>query len=171
MRVLAKGLPVASLLVLALLGVLPWGHGDLMRFCLPAGALIAVHYWRVTRPDLLPAAAVWAVGLGIDTLTHGPLGYWSLVLLAGLALTDLVEAVLGLAERAAIWLGFVIVASGVAGTGWLIASVFLGAPVAWQPMALAVGVLVAAYPVVALPLAGLRRLVTGPRVLNFERGG
>ena len=52
----------------------------------PAAALMAVYYWTVYRGDLMPAGAIFVIGLLQDNLDGTPLGLSALVLLLGYAL-------------------------------------------------------------------------------------
>ena len=91
---------------------------------MPLLSMMAVFYWSIYRPELLPAAAVFALGVVQDALGGGPLGLSALVLL-------LVHGV-GVSQRrfflgksfAVEWWGFILVASGAALVGWLLASLY-----------------------------------------------
>lgn len=73
---------LVSIAVLALLAALPWGLPPLHRFFLPLLPVAAIHFWSLRHPDLVPEWYVFATGLLLDVLTHGPLGYWPLVYLS-----------------------------------------------------------------------------------------
>ena len=73
--------PFVLTIGLVLISVLPIpvpGTGPIT----PALTLMAVYYWSVHRPDLLPIAATFIVGVVQDTLSGAPLGMTSLVLLS-----------------------------------------------------------------------------------------
>ena len=72
-------LPAVTLLIAALIAVLPFGADEIVRYCLSFLPLIVIHYWSARRPTLLPVPLIFAVGLAIDVLTHGPVGYWALL--------------------------------------------------------------------------------------------
>ncbi len=64
---------------LLLFSVLPLGlpyFGDVR----PLLILIAVFYWSIFWPELMPAILVFAIGLGFDLLAGGPPGIMALVL-------------------------------------------------------------------------------------------
>jgi rod shape-determining protein MreD len=65
--------PVAMTLALAVLGAVPFRVPALAAI-VPALPLVAVCYWTLHRPELMPAAAAFAVGLLIDLLSGAPLG-------------------------------------------------------------------------------------------------
>lgn len=92
----------------------------------PAFGLMAVYYWAIHRPDLLPAAAVFVLGLLEDILSGAPTGLNTLVLL-------LVYAVMRNQRRpflgkpfAVMWFGFFVVAPAAIFAEWLFASVLAG---------------------------------------------
>ena len=72
-------LPTLISLVLGLAVVLPVGlphWGELA----PPLLLIAVFYWSIVRPDLMPPTAAFVLGLFQDLLTGAPLGSGALVM-------------------------------------------------------------------------------------------
>jgi rod shape-determining protein MreD len=72
--------PFAITALLVMAGVVPLGLPDLAPI-FPALALIAVYYWAVHRPDLMPVWAVFLIGLFQDLLNGGPLGVGVIALL------------------------------------------------------------------------------------------
>jgi len=71
--------PFLSTILLLLVMVLPYKiayFDNLMPFL----TLIAVYYWSVFKPGLLPISAVFALGLLQDILSGGPLGMMALLL-------------------------------------------------------------------------------------------
>ncbi|MEQ1651156.1 MAG: hypothetical protein ABL897_01565, partial [Hyphomicrobium sp.] len=71
----------ATIAFLALLAALPWGIAPQSRFFLPMLPVVAIHFWTLRHPGLVPEWNVFLIGLALDVLTHGPLGYWALVYL------------------------------------------------------------------------------------------
>jgi rod shape-determining protein MreD len=96
-------------LALIVLGVVPL---RLPQFAviMPSFALMAVYYWSMYRAELMPAPAVFAIGLFQDILGGGPLGVGAFVLLCvhGAVLTQ--RRVLMRRPFAVGWVGFVGVA-------------------------------------------------------------
>ena len=72
--------PFVVSLVLIMLSVLPI-HVPAIGSVAPNLGLIAVFYWTVYRPDLMPAIAVLPLGLWQDLLNGAPLGLNGLTLL------------------------------------------------------------------------------------------
>jgi rod shape-determining protein MreD len=76
----ARMLPVATMLVAAVISVLPLripGYAALT----PVFTLMAAYHWTIYRPDLLPPMALFAVGLTEDLLAGSPVGLNPLLLL------------------------------------------------------------------------------------------
>lgn len=168
---ISRTLPTLTLTLASLIAVLPFGGGDAMRLCLSFAPVVVTHYWTVRRPRLLPSPLVFAFGLMIDVLTHGPLGYWAFLMLAAAALAPLEEAATGQSTavgRAAV---FAMTMLLVAGLAWGIASLYSGMLVDAQPMLFAALASVLTYPLVAMVLMPIDRIWTTPRSHLFERGG
>jgi rod shape-determining protein MreD len=72
-------LPVVISLMLALAVVLPIGLPQ-WGILAPPLLLIAVFYWSIVRPDLMPPTAAFVLGLFQDLLTGGPLGSGALIM-------------------------------------------------------------------------------------------
>ena len=115
----------------------------------PSLSVMAVYYWSIYRPDLLPAAAVFLIGLMQDILSGGPPGMMALVLL-------LVHGVVVSQRQVFVgksflvgWWGFAIVAIGAAGLSWLVASAWFGVFLRPRPVAYQAALTIALYPLVA----------------------
>jgi rod shape-determining protein MreD len=114
-----KLIPFAATILLVILSAVPWhlpGFGQVA----PALSLMAVYYWAIFRPDLLPPAAVFGIGLLQDILAGAPLGVNALTLL-------LVYAVVSSQRRfflgksfLVMWSGFMLVGAGVAAGTWIL---------------------------------------------------
>ncbi len=109
-------------LVLALLPAVPIrlpGEWSTM----PALTLMAVYYWTIYRPDLLPPPAIFAIGVVEDLSTGNPLGVTALVLLGAYALV-LNQRRLFLGKPFAVtWAGFVLVAMVAGFVTWAATSI------------------------------------------------
>jgi rod shape-determining protein MreD len=164
------GLPVLTLLVASILAVLPFGAGEIVRTCVSFLPLIVVHYWSARRPRLLPVTVVFGCGLAIDVLTHGPIGFWALMMLAVGALARLEEALTGqstVTGRAAV---FSISMIAVAALSWGVASLYNGQAMDGRPMLMAALFAIACYPIAALLLMPIDRLWDTQRSQLFTRG-
>ena len=72
--------PLVLTLMLALLTVVPLRIPDFAPVT-PALTVIAIYYWGIYRPDLMPIVATFAIGMFQDIIAGTPLGLTSLVLL------------------------------------------------------------------------------------------
>jgi len=92
----------------------------------PAFGLMAVFYWSVYRPDLLPALAVFALGILQDLISGEPLGITAVIWLGtyGIVLNQR-KIFLG-KPFAMSWWGFAMVAVAAGAARWLISSALLG---------------------------------------------
>ena len=92
----------------------------------PAFGLMAVFYWSVYRPDLLPALAVFALGLLQDLIAGAPLGITAAIWLGTYALV-LNQRKIFLGKPFAVsWWGFTMVAIAAGAARWLISSALAG---------------------------------------------
>jgi rod shape-determining protein MreD len=76
----ARLLPAATTLLAAVISVLPLqipGYAALT----PIFTLMATYHWTIYRPDLLPPAALFGIGLTEDLLAGSPIGVNALLLL------------------------------------------------------------------------------------------
>jgi rod shape-determining protein MreD len=78
-------LPVATSVLAMLLSIEPL-HILGAAVLSPALVLMASYYWTIHYPSLLPAAALFAIGMTQDLVSGGPLGVSALVLLLSRAI-------------------------------------------------------------------------------------
>lgn len=164
-------LPAVTVLIAALLAVLPFGADEIPRYILSFMPLAVIHYWSARRPTLLPVPLIFAVGVAIDILTNGPVGYWALLALltAGLAPADVwLFARSSVASRA---LDYVLAMLAVAGVAWAIATLYSGANIPARPFLAAALACIVLYPPMALGFMAIDRLWETPRPHLFVRGG
>ena len=115
--------PFGLTLSLVLFNVLPLHIPDLSRV-MPLLPLMSIYHWAVHRPNLMPAYAVFAIGLLQDTLTGAPLGVNVLSYLVVYGVVVSQRRFLVGKSFAIIWLGFAVVAASAAMVGWLLVSSF-----------------------------------------------
>jgi rod shape-determining protein MreD len=115
--------PFALTMALVIVSVLPTHVPGLARVA-PMLALMAVYYWAIYRPDLLPAYAVFALGLLQDSLSGTPMGVQAVVFLTvyGVLLTQ--RRFFAGKSFVIVWLGFAVVAAGAAAETWILVSAF-----------------------------------------------
>lgn len=163
-------LPSVTLVVASIIAMLPFGAGDAVRICISFIPVLVTQYWSARRPRLLPVTLVFACGLAIDILSHGPVGFWALMMLAASALARLEETLTGQSTatgRAAV---FSIAMLVVAGLAWSVGSLYSGQTLDGQPMLLAALASIMLYPVAALLFMPIDRLWGNPRPYLFTRG-
>jgi rod shape-determining protein MreD len=164
-------LPALSVLSMAVLAVLPWGGDDAVRFAIALMPMMSIQYWAARRPGILPTTLVFAAGLFVDVMSSGPLGFWSLLALLALALGRLEGLVTERstpAGRAAACLCALVV---LAAATWAVASVYFNHVVDWRALARGALYVAAAYPLLALVLLPIDRLLAAPRTRLFSHGG
>lgn len=143
---LARGLvPFATTIILVMLGALPL-HVPGWAAVAPALALMAVYYWSIFRPDLLPAPAVAAVGLFQDILSGAPLGVNTLALLLVHGLVSAQRRFFLGKSFLVMWWGFMMIAAGVAAGTWLLVCALEGALLDPVPLLFRMGLTLALFP-------------------------
>jgi rod shape-determining protein MreD len=145
----ARGLaPFAFTVMLIMLGMVPLGIPNFAPV-VPALGMIAVFFWLVHRPELMPAWAVFLVGLIQDLLGGGALGVGVFVLLVVYAALVGQRRYLARANFFVVWLAFMPVAAGAFVLTWLFNSLIADALLAPEPAVYQYLSTVAFYPVVA----------------------
>ncbi|MBK8211701.1 MAG: rod shape-determining protein MreD [Rhodospirillales bacterium] len=121
---LARNLvPLLLTVALLLAGILPL-HITMLQSVAPLLPLIAVFYWTLYRPDLMPAVAVFAIGLLQDILVGLPIGVSACVLVCVHAAVNTQRRFLAGKSFAILWLGFAVVASAALLLGWLLTCIY-----------------------------------------------
>ena len=126
--------PFTFTVLLIIFGMVPLGvpgFGPVM----PALGVIAVFFWLVYRPDLMPAWAVFLVGLTQDLLGGGALGVGVFVLLVVYAALVGQRRYLAQANFFLVWLAFLPVAAGAFVLTWLFNGLIADALLAPGPAA------------------------------------
>ena len=106
---------------LVILSVLPL-HIPSYSSVVPSFALMAVFYWSLHRPDLLPTFTVFLVGILYDILTGGPMGVQACVLLGVYWVTGLQRQFLLGKSFLVVWWAFMMIAAAAAVLQWIIMS-------------------------------------------------
>jgi len=127
----------------------------------PSLPLIAVYYWVVLRPELMPRAAVFAIGLIHDALTGVPLGVNALLLLLAHAILMSQRRYLVGKSFWLFWLGFVILAPAAAALNWVLMSILRGALVAPEATLFNLLMTIAVFPLLAWILFHTQRVLVG----------
>ncbi len=140
--------PAATILLMLVVSLVPLNLPYFSQIA-PAVTLIAVFYWTIYRPDLLPPAAVFVLGALQDLVVGTPLGMSALVLLLTSGFVRSQRRALLAKSFAIVWLGFAVTALGVALLSWLAASLYFLTMVRIVPVLVQGAVTVALYPLFA----------------------
>ena len=117
--------PVTMTFLFVLVGQLPLPLPFLSEVA-PAFALVSIYYWAVFRPDLMPYAAVFGLGIIQDAVAGAPFGLYPLVYL-------LVQSLVLNQRRFVVgkpfwvfWCAFAMVAPIAVFVAWIMASLLRG---------------------------------------------
>jgi rod shape-determining protein MreD len=140
--------PFLLALLLTFLGVVPLQIEGYNRIAPPL-ALLAVFYWGIYRPELLPPLAVAILGLVLDILSGAPLGQYMLIFL--LVHASLIsQRQLFLAHNFFIlWWGFTITAAIAAVLSWGFGSLGQKSLLPLEDIAVQAAMGIALFPLVA----------------------
>lgn len=83
---------------------------------------MAVYYWSINRPAIVPMWLVFLAGLSIDLLGGLPLGLNALSLIAARQVTMMQGRLLAGQGFIAVWLGFLVICAGLQILQWAAAS-------------------------------------------------
>jgi rod shape-determining protein MreD len=154
---LRQALPALLTMLLVVLSVVPLGLPD-HALVAPGLVLVALFYWTVHRPDLLPTWHAFVVGLLLDAMSGTPFGVNALVMtLVHWAVVAQHTFFRG-KSFGVMWLSFALVAFAAALVGALVALV--AARVVVDPLAVLIQLVltIAAYPPLAWLLGRAQRL-------------
>lgn len=115
--------PVGLTLMLIVLGVLPL-HVPGYSQVAPVLAIMSVYHWAIYRPQLLPAFAVFLLGLMQDLLGGAPVGLHALVMLTVYGVVIWQRRFLVGKPFIIYWFGFALIGLGAAVESWLLASLW-----------------------------------------------
>ena len=154
---LAQGVTIIFLLLNIVSFSMPHA-GDFKPFFL----LMAVYYWAIYRPTMMPVAYTFALGLIMDLLAELPIGLSALILVALQTIVRHSRLFLMGQPYIMVWLGFGIVALGNAFCLWLVMSL---ASFSFAPMGALLQTMVAVllsvmlFPLATLILQGVHRIL------------
>lgn len=144
-------IPFATAFLLVVLANLPVSFtGGLLPA--PALALAAIYFWTIMRPDLMPPAAVLAIGLAEDLLSGGPPGLWAAGFLAAYVLINRQRKILVELSGAGSLIAFTGAVLLAGATAYVLASAIYLRFVPLPPLLLESFVTVILYPLVDRPL-------------------
>lgn len=148
--------PFSLAFLLVLFGAVPLRLPHLAEIG-PNFALLAVFYWAVHRPAVLPALAVFVLGILSDLLGAAPLGVGTTVLLGVHAVTVSQRRLLLGQSFLVVWTGFMVICAGAFAVTWAMSSLLAGAPIDARAAVFAALLNLAIYPVMGFLFAHTQR--------------
>ena len=145
LRLLLGLTPTILTLLLVVVSAVPLGLPYFASIS-PLMAMMSVYYWSIYRADLMPAPAVFLIGLAQDLVSGGPLGLMALVLLLVHGLCVSQRRVFLSKPFLVGWWGFMFVAAGAVTIAWVLACLYY---LSWfdpRPVAAQLVLTVALYP-------------------------
>lgn len=149
--------PGVTVLLVVVLAAMPIGV-PYFSVVTPFFALIAVYFWSIYRPELLPVWAVFLFGVLQDLLTGAPVGITALVLILVWAVAVSQRRVVLGQSFGVEWAGFMLVAAGAGVFAWMVGSVYRSAFLWTDPFAVQTMLTAALYPVFSWLFAQVARL-------------
>lgn len=149
-------LPVLSAFILMLFVYLPF-HIPLVESFIPHLTLIAIYYWSVFRPDLMPVWAVFVIGVLQDVISGGPLGMTALLLIFVRQLVTLQGRKFLERDFLFNWLIFSFIAAAFGVSAWILASFYLGTSSLFFSILGQTFLTIAIFPLLYWILGGIRK--------------
>lgn len=141
-------MPLVLTLLVVVLGMVPLQIPNVAPV-IPAWALIAVYFWSVHRPELMPLWAVFLIGLFQDLLSGGQLGVGILALIMVHQIIASQRRSFSRATFGGLWLIFALVAAGAIYVMWLLNSVLYTTLLPIRPVLFQYLTTLAVYPFLA----------------------
>lgn len=148
--------PFATTVLLVVLNAIPLPIPD-YRTIVPFVPLMAVYYWAIYRPDLMPVLAVFFIGLLQDVLSGAPLGFNAFLFLATHGIVRSQRRFILGHGFFVVWAIFVMIVAGVGGVSWLVATILYRSAVPSAPAVAQLALTLAAFPFVAWILLKVQR--------------
>ncbi len=143
--------PFAMTTGLLFIGAIPL-HLPGLQVLAPSLSLIALFYWSLHRPDLMPAAAAFILGLFHDMLSGTPIGTGAIVYVSVHGLVHWQRQFFHGKSFGILWLGFSVVTSVAVLVSWISVSVFAGTLVDARAAALQAMATIGCFPMMVLVL-------------------
>lgn len=150
---LAQGVNILFLLLNVVSFSMPHA-GDFKPFFL----LMAVYYWAIYRPTVMPTFYTFSLGIVMDLQTGLPLGLSALTLVALQMIVRHSRLFLMGQPYITVWIGFAVLAIANAVFIWLVVSVF-STMMSLKPSMIAAFFSILLFPVATLLLQGVHRIL------------
>lgn len=128
--------------------------GDFKPFFL----LMAVYYWAIYRPTLMPVFYTFILGLVMDLISGLPVGLTALIMVALQTMVQKSRLFLMGQPYTTVWIGFSVVAIAHCACLWLVLSLLHGF-MPFTPTLVAAILSILLFPVASLILLGVHRLL------------
>ena len=157
--ILARNLiPFVLALLLIIAAMVPLQVPGLSQI-VPAWGLMAIYFWVLHRPDLLPPWTIFLLGLMQDLLSGGPLGINAFVLLVVYAGIGSLRRFTAGAPGRMIWASFLLIAAGAFFLSWSLNCLINARLIDPTPALLQCLMTVAFYPILSWVLTRAQRIV------------
>ena len=152
-------LPLIAAIGAMLIAMAP---ANLFHEMVPAPDLVlaSVFYWAIFGPGLLPAWAVFVLGLTQDFATGGAIGFWALIYLVAYGFTLSQRVFFTGRSGPGVWFGFALVAAVTSVVAWVLGSITYAHWLPPGPVFLQAAMSVLVYPLVARVFVLIRRALT-----------
>lgn len=124
--------------------------------------LMAIYYWSIYRPTLLPALIVFLAGCAIDLMGGLPLGLHALVFVATQWIVTDQRRLLMAQPFVVIWIAFGIISLVCTLLQWLILGALTGGFSSLKPILFSVALGIALFPLVNFLLHGTHKILPAP---------
>jgi len=162
----ARLAPTLTTIIAALIAILPLQIPGYFALT-PALALMAVYHWTLYRPDLLPASALFAIGIGEDFLTGALVGIGPLTMLVTRAVVLHTRRHFLGRTFPAVWAGFTLVGGGMMLGLWALHCLLEFSLINPRNAVFRMVLTIAVFPAASFLLGRIQRtLIDGPRLLH-----
>lgn len=148
--------PFVVTVMLVVLNAIPLPVPD-YRSIVPLVPLMAIYYWALYRPELMPIGAVFLVGILEDVLTGAPLGLNAFLFLLVHSLIRSRRRLIAGKGFTVAWIVFMLVVLGAGVVSWLVAALLYDAPIRLEPAVTQLTLTLALYPCLAWFLIRVQR--------------
>ena len=155
-RWVRRGAPFVTTVLLVAIGAIQMPIPD-YRIIAPLLPLMAVFYWALFRPDLMPAGAVFVIGALEDVFTGAPLGVNALLFLLVHGLVRWQRRLLAGRGFPHVWAALAVVMLVAGAVAFLAAAVLSGAALRPEPAFVQILLSLALFPCLAWVLVRVQR--------------
>ena len=117
--------PFLLTLALVILTLIPF-HIPGMARIMPLLSLVAIYHWGVYRSDLLPAYAVFLIGLVQDALSGVPMGVYTVIYVVAYSVVAAQHRFFSGKSFYIVWLGFAVISGAASAAAWTLISMVHG---------------------------------------------